>query len=82
MDIKLTTERRSDGKIDFRCGWTTDGRDWRPEGCHHATPRDASDHRRTLFRTDTRALSIDVTDAEAESFLDALGLTEEDDHAG
>lgn len=28
----------------YRCGWTTDGRDWAPVGCNHGTPREAADH--------------------------------------
>lgn len=50
VDIALRVRVEDDGRYIYRCGWTSDGIDWRAHGCGHATPREASDHADRLVR--------------------------------
>jgi hypothetical protein len=58
-EIKLRAVSVAPGRFEYRCGWTTDGRDWEPVGCSHPRPREAGDHADTLMGPRTRPATPD-----------------------
>jgi hypothetical protein len=46
-DVTIRVERvdhETSPRFVYRCGWTSDGIAWDPQGCSHATPKEAALH--------------------------------------